>query len=176
MHRALASLCLIALAACGKVSETAAEKMIESQINKDGGQASVDLNDGGMRISSVDASGKTSHVEMGTAKISEADLGLPFYPGTQPREGETTRMTTPEGSMVTVILHSDDAPDKVAAFYRDKLKMQAQGKQFTDMRSDDTHAMTLTDDGRKQVTQVTVAKNDDKGSDIQIMAHRGTAK
>ena len=176
MKRTLALLAVVALAACGKASETAAEKMIESQIGKDGTQAKVDMTSGGIKISTTDASGKVSQMEMGTAKVSEADVGLPFYPGTQPREGEMTKVSTPEGSMVTVTLHSDDAPAKVAGFYRDKLKAQAEGRQFTEMSTADAHTLMLADDKSKQLTQVTVAKGDSKGSDIQIMAHRTTAK
>ncbi len=176
MKTTLAILCLIVLAACGKASETAAEKLIESKMEKDGGKAKVDLSSGGVKVTTTDASGKTSQMEMGTAKVSEGDIGVPFYPGTQPRDGEMTKITTPDGSMVTVVLHSDDAPDKVAGFYRDKLKAQAQGKQLTDMSSDGTYMLALRDDKTKQITQVTVARGDSKGSDIQIMANKGTPK
>ena len=175
MKRTLALLTVVVLAACGKATETAAEKMIESQISKDGTQAKVDLSSGGMKITTTDASGKVSQMEMGMAKVSEADVGLPFYPGTQPKEGEMTKMSSPEGSMVTVMLHSNDAPDKVAGFYRDKLKANAQGKQFTDMSSGDTQMMMLIDEANKQHTQVTVTKAE-KGTDIQIVANKGTPK
>jgi len=167
---------VVMLVACGKAAETAAEKVIEAQVSKDGTQAKVDMSGGGMKITTTDASGKTSQMEMGTAKVSEADVGLPFYPGTQPREGEATKITTPEGSMITVILHSNDAPDKVAGFYREKLKAGSQGKQFTDMSGADSHTLMLGDDKSKQFTQVTVSKNDRQGSDIQIMANKGTPR
>jgi hypothetical protein len=108
--------------------------------------------------------------------VSEADIGLSFYPGTQPREGGSTRMSTPEGTTYTVTLHSDDAPDKVAGFYRDKLKVQAAGKQFMETGGDGSHMLMLADDKTKQVMQVMVAKADPKGSDIQIMANRPAAK
>jgi hypothetical protein len=176
MKRTLAVIGVIMLAACGKASETAVEKVVESQMEKDGGKAKVDLSSGGVKVTTTDASGKTSQMELGTAKVSEAEIGVPFYPGTQPRDGEMTRITSPEGSMVTVVLHSNDAPDKVAGFYRDSLKAQAQGKQLTDMSSDGSYMLTLTDDKIKQITQITVAKGDGKGSDIQIMANRGTPR
>ena len=176
MKRTLTLLAVLVLAACGKASETATEKMIESQMSKDGTQAKVDLSSGGMKITTTDASGKTSQMEMGTAQVSEADLGVPFYPGTKPKEGEMTKVTTPEGSMVTVLLHSDDAPAKVAAYYRDKLKAQAAGRQFTDMDHGDTQMLLLSDDKTKQVTQVTIGKGQSKGSDIQIVANRGAVR
>lgn len=171
----LAVTAVAALSACGKATETAAEKMIESQMAKEGGKAKVDLSSGGMKITTTDASGKVSQMEVGTAKVTEADLGLPFYPGTQPKEGEMTKISTPEGNAVTVMLHSPDAPDKVAAFYRDKLKGASQGKNFTDMSSGDTQVMMLIDDANKQHTQVSVMKAD-KGTDIQIIANKGTPK
>jgi opacity protein-like surface antigen len=166
----------LALVACGKATETAAEKVIESQIAKDGGSAKVNLGDGGIKMTTTDASGKTTQLEIGTAKVSEADIGLPFYPGTQPRDGETTKVKSTDGTMFTVILHSEDAPDKVAGFYRDKLKAQAQGNQFTETSGDGSYMLLLADEKNKQSTHVMVAKGETKGSDIQIMANRGEAK
>ena len=176
MKRTVAVLCILALAACGKATETAAEKMIESSIAKDGTQAKVNLSEGGMKVTTTDASGKTTQMEMGNAKISEADLGLPFYPGAKPTEGSGTRIVNGGSSSLQLGLHSDDAPDKVAGYYRDKLKAQAQGRQFTEMSAADAHTLMLADDKSNQLTQVTVAKGDGKGSDIQIMAHRTTSK
>jgi len=176
MKLSLALLSVLALAACGKASETATEKLIESQIAKDGSQAKVDMSGGGMKITTTDATGKVSQMELGQAKVSEAELGVPFYPGTQPREGGMTKISSAEGSVLTVMLHSDDAPDKVADFYREKLKAGAAGKQFTDMNSAGSHMLMLGDDKNKQFTQVTVSKSENKGSEIQIMANRGTAK
>ena len=170
---AASAFCLVA---CGKVTETATEKVIESKLSKDGTQAKVDLSGGGLKMTSTDASGKTTQIDMGTAKVSEADIGLSFYPGTQPREGGSTRMSTPEGTTYTVTLHSDDAPDKVAGFYRDKLKVQAAGKQFMETGGDGSHMLMLADDKTKHVMQVMVAKADPKGSDIQIMANRPAPK
>jgi hypothetical protein len=172
----VAAMAAVALAGCGKATEKATEKILESQMSKDGTQAKVDLGSGGMKVTTTDAAGKVSQVEIGTAKVSEAELGVPFYPGTQPREGEMNKVSAPDGTMVTVTLHSSDAPDKVANFYREKLKAASQGKQFTDMNSGDTQMFILNDDKTKQVTQITVAKVEGKGSDIHIMANHGTPK
>jgi hypothetical protein len=167
----------IALAACGKAQEAATEKtmekMIESQIAKDGTQAKVDLSQSGFKVSTTDASGKVTQMEMGSAKVSEADVDLPFYPGTKPVEGQATRYTTPDGSMVSVMLHTDDAADKVAGFYRDQLKAKSAGKQFTEMSgSDDNFSFSLSDEKSKSATQVSITKAE-KGTDVQIMANRG---
>jgi hypothetical protein len=169
-----------ALAACGKAgesaSEKAAEKMIESSLQKDGSKADVDLSSGRMRVTTTDASGQTTTAEIGSAQVSEADIGVPFYPGTQAQQGQATKVSTPTGSASTVVLHSDDAPDKVAAFYREHLKAQAAGKQFMDMSAGDGNAtLVLSDDKSKSSTQIHVMKAD-KGTDIQIIASREAAK
>ncbi len=181
-HGKLCGLALLALlASCGKVQESATEKMaekaIESELAKQGGgSAKVDLSSGGTKITTTDAAGKTSQMEMGAAPVGEADIGLPFYPGSKPMEGGSSRVTTPEGSMVSIGLHSDDAPDKVAEFYRGKLKAQSAGKQFMDMGGADGSAtLMLADEQNKGTVQVHVTKAE-AGSDIQLVAHRGAAK
>lgn len=167
------------LGACGKVQEAAtekaAEKMIEASIAKDGTQAKVDLSQGGMKVSTTDASGKTTQMEMGSAKITEADLGLPFYPGAKPTEGSSMRIVNGASVSMQQGLHSDDAPDKVAAFYRDKLKAMSEGKQMMDMSSNDGASLSLVDDKAKSALQVHVSKAE-KGSDIAIVASREGAK
>lgn len=168
-----------ALAACGKVqeaaSEKAAEKIIESAISKDGTQAKVNLSEGGMKVSTTDASGKTTQMELGGAKITEAELGVPFYPGAKANEGGALRVATGDGVSLQMALQSDDAPDKVAAFYRDKLKAMADGKQLTDMSSSDGASLSLVDDQAKSSLQVHVGKAD-KGSDITIVSIREKTK
>ena len=169
----------IALGACGKVQETAGqkatEKMIESSLSKDGTQAKVDLSEGGMKVATTDASGKTTQVEMGSAKISEADLGVPFYPGAKPTEGSSMRVASGDSVSLQMGLHSDDAHDKVAAFYRDKLKAMADGKQLMNMSSNDGESISLIDDKAKSSLQVHVTRAE-KGSDIAITSVREAAK
>jgi hypothetical protein len=168
-----------ALAACGKVQEAAgekaAEKMIESAMSKDGTQAKVNLSEGGMKVSTTDASGKTTQMELGGAKITEAELGVPLYPGAKANEGGAMRVATGDGVSLQVALQSDDAPDKVAAFYRDKLKAMAEGKQLTDMSSNDAASLSLVDDKARSSLQVHVGKAE-KGSDITILSIREKAK
>jgi hypothetical protein len=165
----------VLLGACGKVQEVAGEKatekMIEASLSKDGTQAKVDLSQSGLKMSTTDASGKTTQMEMGNAKITEADLGLPFYPGAKPTEGSSMRIANGASVSMQQGLHSDDAPDKVAAFYRDKLKAMSDGKQLMDMSSNDGASISLVDDKAKSSLQVHVSKAE-KGSDIAIVASR----
>jgi hypothetical protein len=170
-------LVIASLAGCGKASEVASEKVvekvIESQIAKEGGQAKVDLAEGQAKITSTDAQGRTTEAQFGGAKITEADLGVPIYPGAKLDDSAASIVDTPEGRMVSAQFNSGDAPDKVLAFYRDHLKAQSAGKQFVDMGAGDgTGSLMLGDDQSKASVQIAVAKSDD-GSHIQIMATRG---
>ena len=177
LHRTWVGVAIVlVLAGCSKAPERAAEKMIESQIAGEGAKAKVDMSAGGVKITSTDASGKSTQFEMGSAQVTESDIGVPFYPGTKPREGESSKMAAADSTMFTVMLHADDAPDKVAAFYRDQLRGRAQGKQFLETSADGSHTLMLSDDQTKSVTQVMVARGQEKGSDIQIVASRSVAK
>ncbi len=178
-HSALAVAIALALCACGKTQEAAGqkatEKMIESSLSKDGTQAKVDLSQGGMKVQTTDATGKTTQMELGGAKFSEADLGVPFYPGAKPTEGSGMRVATGDSVSLQIGLRSSDGFDKVAAFYRDKLKAMSDGKQFIDMPGDDAASLSLMDDKAKTSLQVHVTKAD-KGSEIAILSIRDKAK
>ena len=164
-----------ALGACGKVQEKVAEKTvekaIESSLSKDGTQAKVNMSEGGMKVTTTDASGKSTQMEIGNAKISEAEIGLPFYPGAQPTEGSSMRIVNGNNTALQVAMHSDDAHEKVAAFYRDKLKAMSEGKKLMEMSHNDGASMTLVDEQAKSSLQVNVSKSE-KGSDIAIAANR----
>jgi hypothetical protein len=167
------------LVGCGKAQEStgekAAEKMIESALSKDGTQAKVKLSEGAVKVATTDASGKTTQLELGAAKITEADLGVPFYPGAKPTEGAAMRIATGDSVSLQAGLHSADAFDKVAAFYRDKLKAMSDGKQLTDMSSSDGASLSLVDEKTRTSLQVQVTKAD-KGSDIAILTIREKAR
>ena len=167
------------LGACGKVQEMTAEKVvekaIESSLSKDGAQAKVNMSEGGLKVTTTDASGKSTQMEMGNAKISEADLGLPFYPGAKPTEGSSMRIVNGASTSLQLGLHSDDTHDKVAAYYRDKLKAMSEGRQLMDMSHNDGASLSLIDEKAKSTLQVHVSKAD-KGSDIAITASREGAR
>jgi hypothetical protein len=131
------------------------------------------MTEGGMKITTTDASGKATQMEMGSAQVSEAELGVPFYPGTKPKEGGSMRMVSGAQHHLQVALHSEDTPDKVLAFYRDKLKAMSDGKQMMDMSAGEGAMLTVIDDKTKSAIQVHVGKGDPKGSDISIISTRG---
>ena len=165
-----------ALAGCGKASEAAAEKAaqttieksIEQSMTKDGAKAKVDLSNGGMKISATDDKGQVSTTELGSAKVSEADIGLPFYPGAKQEATGSSRMESADSKMVMTKLDSTDPVDKVATFYRDKLKAQSAGKNFMDNSTPDAVSLMLGDGQGDNGVTVHIEKRD-SGTEIMLM-------
>ena len=150
-------------------TQKATEKMIEASINKDGSNAQVKLGDGGATVQGTDEKGNAFKMEMGSAKLSEADLDMPFYPGAKPTENGGTRIVNGDGAMLSQELSSTDAPAKVAAWYREQLKPRMAGNTVIDQAQD--QGMTLSilpaKDGNFSLT-VNVS-GDDQGSKIALM-------
>jgi hypothetical protein len=168
-----------AVAGCGKaqeaVSEKAAEKMIESAVGKDGASAKVDLGGGGGKVTMEGADGKTSQIE-GSANLTEADAGLKFYPGSKVADGGGMRTATEDTTGVVVRMTTADAPDKVAAFFRDQLKAAAEGKQLMDASDGSGGTMlSLADAANKSSVAVNVTKVEG-GSEIAILTSRPRPK
>lgn len=149
--------------------------MIEAQAAKSGVLAKVDRTEQGMAVTVTDAKGQTAQVQMGGVHATEADVGVPFYPGAT-MDGGATKAESPAGTAWTVRLASKDAPARVAEFYRGKLKAQGDGKGFAEVASGPDRTMLLLDDRKaKRGVQVQVGPADG-GTLIQIVATQGTAK
>jgi len=168
-------LCAGGLAACGKAVDQATDRVIEAQAAKSGVQAKIDRTEEGMVVSVTDAKGQSAQVKMGGVQATEADVGVPFYPGATVDAG-ATKAESPAGTAWTVRLTSKDSPARVAEFYRDKLKAQGGGKGFAEVGSGPDKTMLLLDDRKaKRGVQVQVGPADG-GSQIQIVATQGTAQ
>lgn len=165
--------CALALAGCGKVSEVAgekaAEKMMEAQINQNGGNAKVDLSKGGVTAEGTDEHGKAFKMEMGSAQLTEADLKVPFYPGAKTAEKSGTRIKNGGGEMVSIELLSTDSAKTVSAWYRDKLKANTEGKTVIDSAAEDNGMSLMIGDSKAgESTTVSVAPDGD-GSKITLI-------
>ncbi len=180
---ALALPLVLALAGCGKVAdqasdkvaEKATEKLLEAQINKDGANAKVDLSKGGATVEGTDEHGKAFKMEMGSAQLGEADIGIPFYPGAKPVEQGGTRIRNGEVQMASLELDSSAAPKLVSAWYRDKLKASGEGRMVIDNASEDQGMqLSIIDSKTQENISVTVAAQDG-GSRITLM-HSTAAK
>ncbi len=69
--------------------------------------------------------GETPVITEYTEPVSEADLGLPFYPGAQSERGFAYTVRARDGALVTVyalaVLLSEDSPETVAGYYSERL-------------------------------------------------------
>jgi hypothetical protein len=166
----------VVLTACGKATEavaekaaqTAMEKAIEQGLAKDGTTAKVDMSSGGVKISATDDKGQVSTTEIGNAKVGEADIGLPFYPGAKQDAQSSSRMEDATRTITTTKLESGDSLEKVATFYRDKLKAQSDGKSMMDSSSADSVSLILSDSKSDNGTTVQIEKRDN-GTEIMLM-------
>jgi hypothetical protein len=79
------------------------------------------------RAVQVDPSGESVNIAtpmgamtMGRTEVTEAELGLPIYPGAEGEQG-SFRIGTAQGSMGTFVFRTPDSPEEVLNFYRSQL-------------------------------------------------------
>ncbi len=96
--------------------------------------------------------------------VSEADLGVPIYPGASRREGGM-QITSVTGSMVTVVFSTPDPVSKVVDFYRTKLGDN------TSVIQSGTGAVISAGEQNKQGVVITIGSDSgiDGGTKIAIM-------
>jgi hypothetical protein len=97
--------------------------------------------------------------------VSEADLGVPFYPGATRGEGGL-HMSLPTGSVDTAVFTTDDPVSAVTAFYKGKL-----GENESDINSDTGTVLTSGKQGAngKSGTMITIGPGSgDKSGKTQI--------
>lgn len=172
----------LALLGCQKASEVVTEKAIEKTIEaqmKEGGatEAKVDLSGGMVKTTSVDKDGKTQEFEMGNASaVSEADIGLPFYPGAKVDQQHVVKAVNNGEVTALMPLETTDSPDKVASFYRERLKAMSAGRQFMDMgQGDGDRTLILIDEAKGESMQVMVTAGKD-GAPSKILLNTSRKK
>jgi len=116
---------------CGKVREVAqAVKMANDArdgkmtvTNEKGEKATIETKPEGEKAGKITVTGEhgTTTTEIGTAKVSEADLGVDFYPGAAVETGTATTATGKENAKYSLVgLVTSDSFADVAKFYKDK--------------------------------------------------------
>ena len=172
--KTLLAIAVVAFAVSLSACQKAAEKTIEAQMKAGGAQdAKVDLATGSVKATTVDKDGKTQTFEMGSASaITEADIGLPFYPGAKVSRESGMKVTTNDVSSAMVPLETTDPVDKVADFYRTKLKAMASGKQMMDMNQGDGHLLMLSDEAAGETFQVVVSAGKDGNPSTVMLQHQ----
>ena len=78
------------------------------------------------RSGQVSISTPTGKVTVGAPQrpVTEAELGVPLYPGAKQQEG-ALQIAGEEGSMHTYVFKTSDSPQQVMAFYRERLGTEA---------------------------------------------------
>src|SRR5689334_21173623 len=112
---------------------------------------------GGDSVSVHDEKGD-SKMESGSA-VSEAELGLPFYPGSVEKKEGSIKIDTPETLSILSARTTTDEPGKVIAFYKPKVK--------------EPNTSTTNSGGIE--TAVLIGKSD-TGADVSISANREKGK
>lgn len=122
-----------------------------------------------------DSQGRPGSAQLGHAAVSEADLGLAFYPGGQVQPAESRRVQDPmAGASVSVTQFSADALPAVAAFYRGRFAGLA-GAALQEQGGAGGEAWSLSatwPDGRVQMVTLL---NDEGGTRVVLLRSRPAA-
>lgn len=126
----------------GKVTVTDAE----------GKTTTAEATDDGKGMKMSDSEGNS--MEMSSNSVTEAELRLPFYPGSTPTDGSMKLNADGRVSVMSVRLTSDE-PVKVTEFYKSKVK--------------ETNESSMTAD---QMVQATVTGKLEDGAEVAVLAAR----
>lgn len=104
--------------------------------NPDGSKTNVSTDKSG----SMKIDGPNGSASMGAGtSVTEAEIGVPFYPGSTEKAGASFKMETEKEKAYSSVRTTTDDPTKVADFYKDKVK----GATSTTTSSGDT-TMAMT--------------------------------
>ncbi|MEQ1823427.1 MAG: hypothetical protein ABL949_13035 [Fimbriimonadaceae bacterium] len=101
-------------------------------VNADGSKSTVTSNpsDGSVKI---EGNGTSASIGGGTT-VTEADLGIPFYPGSTEKPNASMKVDTPTEKSYMCTRTTADEVSKVAEFYEGKVK----GLKFNTFSANDT--------------------------------------
>lgn len=118
-------------------------------------------NKGGMSMSD----GKGGTVELGQGNVSEADLGVPFYPGSADgTAGMSSKVETDKEKIVTSVRTSKDDLSKVLEFYQPKVMNPSQSSATSGSTKVASISGTL-----EHGTEITIGATKDGDNDTQII-------
>jgi hypothetical protein len=117
--------------------------------------------DGGKSTTVTDDKGNTSTMALG---VTEAQLGLPFYPGSV--EAANGGMTTETGGVKSVVSMrtTKDDPEKAIAFYKDKVE----GGTASNTNAGDMKMAALAGGKLKDGAEANITAMKQKSEDTQV--------
>lgn len=128
-------------------------------VKDDKGTTTMESKDGGVTVKSAEGG-----MEMGKDKITEAELGLPFYPGSTSVNDQ--KVDSGGKTSLICIRETKDDPAKVGAFYKDKFTVESNAS--ANQGGTDTVAMSgKLKDGRKVAVQVN--KSGDSPTSVSVV-------
>ena len=128
---------------------------------------SITVDPSGGQVSISTPGGKVS---VGTPQrpVTEAELGVPIYPGAKQQEG-AMQITSEEGSMHTYVFKTSDSPQQVMAFYRERLGTEAASYVETP-----EGGMITSSKGKKEGFWITIGT--DEGETVITIMHGHSMK
>ena len=95
------------------------------------------------------------NMTMDNAPVTEAELGIPIYPGAEGEQGNL-RIGNAKGSMDTFIFRTSDSPQQVIDFYRGKLPEK------TDYMVTEQGGVITSSPSENEGYMITVGRDDDE--------------
>jgi hypothetical protein len=131
----------LAISGCGKSPESAKPAAAAPAAQQ--APSTLPAQAGGIALAGSQC--KTSPTPVISATVTEAEVGVPFYPGA--KLGNTTNSTGPDGTIVAVQQETTDPPEKVLAFYRARLTAVAAGRELVGGGPPDSNGNSLLELG-----------------------------
>ena len=107
--------------------------------------------------------GETTTIESNkNAKVTEAELGVPIYPGADVGDAGSWSMSGKEGSGSTnaCTMKTKDPYDKVYAFYKDKIKNPTMAMENKDADGKPVGMFQIVSEDKKTITSVAISEKD----------------
>ena len=112
----------------------------------------VKVDESGEKVSITTPMG---NMTVDNAPVTEAELGIPIYPGAEGEQGNL-RIGTAKGSMGTFIFRTSDSPQQVIDFYRAKLPEK------TDYMVTEQGGVITSSPSENEGYMITVGRDDDE--------------
>jgi len=173
---ACAILIAAAMAGCGR-KQTVTTPEGTATITERGGETTVTFEgeegEGTFEIKGDEASG-TITTDEGTfefgseVKVSEKEVGIPFYPGAKASHtGKLMQTGEEQGEFIQVYFTTPDSVDKVKAFYQENLTGVKTPMEIS--TADSRMVQMLAEDGDTQKSVVITRGKDDKETQITLV-------
>lgn len=167
-------------AACSQPADPAAVETSAAQALKAHGarDASVDLQSGAFKATITQGDGREQRIVVGSEVVAAADFALPYFPGAAADAARSSRMSSADGEVATVVLATPEPPDRVLAFYREQLKTRpgaGQGPSLEVPGAGAAVSIVVAEESIGRATQVTIEPAG-TGSEITLLSTRRAAR